>query len=123
MCHECARIGWNHVGLGGACLKMIGFRGKGKREAMAHLLEIETFPIVLNARGEWSHGGKPLHPRVEKLFRERKIGKLEKSGVTFLDRERVHIRAKGNRGAFAKNDVGGNAGSSNTGFRVKAKFT
>ncbi len=37
---------------------------------MAHLLEIETFPIVLNARGEWSHGGKPLHPRVEKLFRE-----------------------------------------------------
>ena len=37
---------------------------------MAHLLEIETFPIVVNARGEWSHGGKPLHPRVEKLFRE-----------------------------------------------------
>jgi hypothetical protein len=37
---------------------------------MAHLLEIETFPIVVNAQGKWSHGGKPLHPRVEKLFRE-----------------------------------------------------
>ena len=37
---------------------------------MAHLLEIETFPIVVNAQGQWSHGGKPLHPRVEKLFRE-----------------------------------------------------
>lgn len=37
---------------------------------MAYLLEIEAFPIRINERGEWSHGGKSLHPRVELLFRK-----------------------------------------------------
>ena len=58
------------MGVGVPCPEVIGSGGHSEREAMAHLLEIETFPIVLNAQGQWSHGGKPLHPRVEKLFRE-----------------------------------------------------
>ena len=37
---------------------------------MATLLEIEELPIRVNTRGEWLHGDKPLHPKVEVLFRE-----------------------------------------------------
>jgi len=37
---------------------------------MATLLEIEELPIRVNTRGEWLHGDKPLHPKVEILFRE-----------------------------------------------------
>ena len=37
---------------------------------MAYLLEIEAFPIRINARGEWTHGGKHLHPRVDTLFKK-----------------------------------------------------
>ena len=37
---------------------------------MATLLEIEELPIRVNTRGVWLHGDKPLHPKVEILFRE-----------------------------------------------------
>ena len=37
---------------------------------MATLLEIEELPIRVNTRGEWLHGDKALHPKVEILFRE-----------------------------------------------------
>jgi hypothetical protein len=35
---------------------------------MAEWFELDELPIRLNARGEWFHGDRELHPRVAQLF-------------------------------------------------------